>query len=114
MNLDENSDLHWNELSWNPIRPDLTGEIVGHSLIPDGATVQNIALTRVAPNGEFPTHTDDYHHVFCFIQGEGEAWSGQSRYQIEPEKIVRVTAGTPHGYRNTGCEDMMLITINYY
>jgi mannose-6-phosphate isomerase-like protein (cupin superfamily) len=104
----------WNDLEWNPLRPDLTDHVLSHGLIPEGATVQSVALTKVAPGGEFATHTDDYHHVFCFLRGEGKGWIGESSYDISSELIVRVTAGTPHGYRNTGSGDLLLITINYF
>ena len=104
----------WEDLEWSSIRPELAGHVFGHAIVPTGAAVQSIALTKVSPGGVFATHMDEYHHVFCFLRGEGEGWSGESRYDISSELIVRVTAGTPHGYRNTGSDDLILITVNYF
>lgn len=112
--MKDNKAVNWEDLEWSPIRPELTSNIHGYGLVPKGATVQSIALTKVAPGGEFATHADDYHHVFCFLQGEGKGWIGESSFDIRSELVVRVTAGAPHGYRNTGSEDLFLITINYF
>jgi quercetin dioxygenase-like cupin family protein len=100
------------EREWNPLRGDFTRGVFGKSLVPEGLSDVRVVLTRVAASGEFPGHRDPYHHVFCFLAGEGTGWLGGESYEIHPGKVVQVPAGVDHGYRNTGKEDLVLLTLN--
>ena len=93
-------------------RKNLTKGVYGLRLIPDELSTTRVTLTKVEPNGEFSTHIDEYHHVFYFIKGQGIGWLGDEEYTIDQGRIVDIPAGTPHGYRNTTQESMLLITIN--
>ncbi|MFW9801971.1 MAG: cupin domain-containing protein [Candidatus Thorarchaeota archaeon] len=104
---------NWSELPWEPIRPDVAFRVLGSGLVPNGADIQAVTLTRVESKGEFSTHADNYHHVFLFLEGYGEGWIGDESYEITPGLIVRVAAGQSHGYRNTNYSDLILLTINY-
>jgi quercetin dioxygenase-like cupin family protein len=103
----------WSELPWESTRPDITIGVLGSRVIPKGADVHSVTLTRVEPKGEFSIHADDYNHVFLFLKGKGEGWLGDESYEIKPGLIVRVPAGQSHGYRNTNDLDLILLTINY-
>ena len=103
----------WSELPWEFTRPDVTAGVLGSRVVPKGADVHTVTLTRVQPKGEFSIHADDYNHVFLFLEGKGEGMLGDDSYEIEPGLIVRVPAGQPHGYRNTSDSDLILLTINY-
>ncbi|MFW9915395.1 MAG: cupin domain-containing protein [Candidatus Thorarchaeota archaeon] len=100
------------DLKWKILRKDLTDKVFGKSLIRQDLTDIKITLTKVEPGGEFSLHKDPYHHVFYFITGHGVGWLGNESYAIRPETMVDVPAGVPHGYRNTGKTDLMLLTIN--
>ncbi|MHA2356301.1 MAG: cupin domain-containing protein [Candidatus Thorarchaeota archaeon] len=103
----------WSELLWEFTRPNITTNVLGSRLLPEGTAVQAVTLTRVEPKGEFSVHADDYAHVFLFFEGQGEGWLGDEVYAIRPKLIVRVPSGLPHGYKNTGRSDLTLLTINY-
>ncbi len=112
--IESNKAVSWKHLEWSPVRPGVATGVLGHGLVPKGAATQSVSITKVPPGCEFSTHTDQYHHVFCFLGGSGEGWIGQEKYDISPQMVVRVSAGTAHGYRNTGNEELFLITINYF
>lgn len=100
------------EEKWKVTRKDLTEKVFGKALIPDGLSKVKIALTKVEPGGQFNQHTDNYHHVFYFLAGEGIGFIGGERYKINPGLVVQVPAGEKHGYENTGEKNLQLITIN--
>ena len=97
---------------WPLLRPSLTRGVAAWSLLPAGWQAERIAVARVAPGGEFPPHRDDYHHVFWFLAGAGEGTLAEEVYPIYPGRVAEVPAGTAHGYRNTGGEDLLLLSIN--
>jgi mannose-6-phosphate isomerase-like protein (cupin superfamily) len=97
---------------WSRIREDLTEQVYGKSLIPKDWSNVAISLTKVEPNGEFRNHIDSYHHVFYFMKGTGTGYINNEKYEIKPELIVEIPAGIDHGYKNTGKEDLFLLTIN--
>ncbi|MFX0108587.1 MAG: cupin domain-containing protein [Candidatus Hodarchaeota archaeon] len=104
--------LSINEVEWKSIRSDITEGILGFPLFPRELSNTKITVTRVKQGCTFPRHKDDYHHVFYFIDGDGEGWLGGQSFQISPGLIVQVPAGVTHGYRNTGDRDLLLLTIN--
>ena len=93
-------------------RKTLTKGVYGLPLISEELSTIKVTLTKVEPNGEFSTHTDDYHHIFYFIKGQGIGTLDDEEYPIKPGRIVKIPAGTPHGYRNTSSENLLLITMN--
>ncbi|MHA2384979.1 MAG: cupin domain-containing protein [Candidatus Thorarchaeota archaeon] len=103
----------WSKLPWESTRPDVATGVLGSKVVPKGADIHTVTLTRVEPKGEFSVHADDYNHVFLFLEGRGEGRLGDDFYEIRPGLIVRVPAGQPHGYRNTNDSDLVLLTINY-
>ena len=100
------------DLDFAAVRKDLTNGVYGSSLISNELSTTKVTLTKVEPNGEFSTHIDDYHHVLYFIKGDGVGWLGDEEFIINQGMIVNIPAGTPHGYRNSSQESMLLITIN--
>ena len=75
-------------------------------------TVFTIKLMKVAPDGEFPPHTDPYSHLFYLLSGRGEGILRDTVYPMQQGHVTIVNAGIRHGYRNIGRDDMYLLTIN--
>jgi mannose-6-phosphate isomerase-like protein (cupin superfamily) len=96
-------------LPWELVRPNLAQGVEGKTLVADGFKV---VLTRVAPGGRFTHHRDDYGHLFYFLSGEGLVSLGEERLMVGPGTAVQVDAGELHAYKNTGREDLVLISIN--
>jgi quercetin dioxygenase-like cupin family protein len=106
------SDLDADHGPRQAVRGDLTREVFGRPLGAELSGRVKIVLTRVAPGGEFPSHSDPYHHILIFLEGVGEVWLDGEAYSIRPGRMAEIPAGTPHGYRNTGKEEMVLLTMN--
>jgi mannose-6-phosphate isomerase-like protein (cupin superfamily) len=96
-------------LPWQLVRPNLAHDVEGKTLVADGLKV---ILARVAPGGRFTHHRDDYGHLFYFLSGQGLVWLGEERREVGPGFAVQVNAGELHAYKNTGREDLLLISIN--
>ena len=100
-------------MEWADTRKDLTSKILTKELAPKNIKIEKMVLTKVEPGGIFKAHVDNYHHIFYFLTGNGKLMIDNKQYPIKPEIIVTISAGTPHGYENTGKNDLMLITINF-
>jgi mannose-6-phosphate isomerase-like protein (cupin superfamily) len=96
-------------LEWMAVRPDVAQQVYGKSLLDEGT---KMVLIRVAPGGGFAPHRDAYGHLFFFLAGEGVAGVGEVEVPAKPGLIVRIAAGEPHWYRNTGQEELTLISVN--
>jgi mannose-6-phosphate isomerase-like protein (cupin superfamily) len=101
--------LNTDELEWQVVRPDVAHGVYGKSVL-DGAT--RIVITRVAPGGVFAPHCDAYGHLFYFLGGSGIVGVGKEEVAVRPGLVVRVAAGEEHWYRNTGEDDLTLISAN--
>lgn len=97
---------------WKPTRPNLTSKVFGKSLIPHEWTDVIMVITKVEPGGEFPSHTDKYHHIFFYLKGTGIGWIEDKEYEIKPNLVVEIPAGKKHGYKNTSENELVLITMN--
>ncbi|NHJ49163.1 MAG: cupin domain-containing protein [Asgard group archaeon] len=104
--------LSLEELNWNEIRGKFTTAISGKQLMIDEWSNIKMTFTQVQPNGEFPIHIDDYHHIFLFLEGYGVGYIEKDSFEIKPNLLVRISAGVKHGYKNTSDSDMLLITMN--
>ncbi len=100
------------DVEWKAIRKDLTKGVFGKRLNRGDITEIKMVLTKVEPSGEFPLHKDAYHHIFYFLKGIGKGQLGDESYEIRPGVAVEVPAGEEHGYKNTGEENLLLITLN--
>jgi len=96
-------------MDWLAVRPELTQRVFGKTLLDRGTKV---VLTRVAPGGSFESHRDGYHHLFYFLSGRGELRIEDKTYAIRPGLVAKIEAGEAHSYRNTGEEEMLLLSLN--
>jgi mannose-6-phosphate isomerase-like protein (cupin superfamily) len=96
-------------LEWKPVRPEITHNVFGKALL--NGNVKAV-LTRVAPGGKFQMHVDAYAHLFYFLSGKGTVSIGKKQSEARPGVVVRVDAGEPHAYENTGTEDLLLVSLN--
>ena len=96
-------------MEWQPVRPDVARGVFGKMLL-DGQV--KAVLTRVEPGGKFEMHHDKYSHLFYFLGGEGMVRVGRQQINALPGLVARIDAGEPHGYENTGMEDLILISLN--
>ncbi|HEX7588390.1 MAG TPA: cupin domain-containing protein [Anaerolineae bacterium] len=101
--------IHDSTLEWLPVRPEVTHDIFGRTLLAEGVKV---VLTRVAPGGEFKIHRDTYGHLFYFLSGEGTLNVNDQEYKVKPGLVARILPGEPHSYACSGSQDLLLISLN--
>ncbi len=97
---------------WTRVRPELTNGIKGTPLIPANTAGITVTATKVEAGGRFSPHRDPYSHVLYFLSGRGEVSVEGSEHSVTAGNVVRIAAGETHSYRNSGDEEMTLLTIN--
>ena len=102
-----------NDRNWEENLRQITTGVFGRKLIPSDETTIKITETKVEPGGIFRPHIDSYHHVLYFIEGIGIGWIGDEPYDIKPGVVVNIPAGEKQAYKNSGTEQMKLLTINF-
>lgn len=63
------------------------------------------------PAEEVPLHTHPVEEVLIFFGGEGVAIIGDQEVSVGVGITLHVPPGEPHGFRNTGGEDLRLLVI---
>lgn len=76
-----------------------------------GEYAQVVAMSlRVGEDIGEETHADT-DQIFLIAEGEADAVVGGETQRLDDESIIFVPAGTLHNIRNTGDEDLKLLTI---
>ncbi len=101
--------LDIDSLPWEAVRPGVATGVQGRTLLSDGV---KIVFTRVAPGGGFAPHRDAYGHLLHVLSGRGVVGVAGREYPAAPGVVVRIDAGEEHHYRNTGSDDLTLISVN--
>ena len=65
----------------------------------------------IAPGFGAPTHTHDVEEVLTVLAGEAEVWVDDERAILNSGEYVIVPAHSPHGFRNTGQEELRVQAI---
>jgi mannose-6-phosphate isomerase-like protein (cupin superfamily) len=71
-----------------------------------------LVIMTIPPGGEIGQEThDDTDQLLTFVSGTGEADVAGQTTQINQGDLVAVAAGTPHNFRNTGPNPLVLYTV---
>ncbi|MFO8051556.1 MAG: cupin domain-containing protein [Thermoplasmatota archaeon] len=75
----------------------------------DGAP--NFAMRRftMEPEGEIALHDHPWEHEIYILKGEGVAFTDKERVVIREGDVIFMPGNEPHGYRNTGKEELQFI-----
>lgn len=68
----------------------------------------SIFVTRTPPGRAVELHTHPYAETFLLLEGRGRWTAGESVAELEPDELLVVPPGTPHGFRNV-CEVPLLV-----
>lgn len=96
-------------LEWKRVRPDVAQGVHGRTILSEETT---ITVTRVEPGGGFAAHRDSYGHLLYFLEGTGTVTVENEEITARAGLVVRVPAGKIHSYRNTGSDELALISVN--
>lgn len=85
--------------------------VVGHSLARvDGVEYIHLML---APGAALPRHALPFAIEFYVVAGEGVILVTDGELPVTRWQLVRVEAGAPRGWRNTGTEELVLLGIKH-
>jgi quercetin dioxygenase-like cupin family protein len=101
--------FHLDSLAWEPVRTDVARQVYGKTLLDE---LIKIVYTHVKPGGGFSAHQDRYGHLLVFLGGTGIAGVGKEEFPARAGLVVHVSAGDEHFFRNTGDDDLVLISLN--
>jgi quercetin dioxygenase-like cupin family protein len=75
----------------------------------DGAP--NFAMRRftMEPGGKIGLHGHPWEHEIYILKGRGVAFTKEERVDIKSGDVLYIPGDEPHGYDNTGDEDLMFI-----
>jgi quercetin dioxygenase-like cupin family protein len=103
-------DIVWNAID-NPRVPGV-GFAFSESVIDKEYTgVYSAQLGLIGPGGSSKLHRDPYNHAFYFIKGTGTVQVGNETKDLEPGTVVKIPQGLPHGFVNTGDDDLVFLVI---
>jgi mannose-6-phosphate isomerase-like protein (cupin superfamily) len=69
-------------------------------------------VVRTPPGRFVELHTHPYAETFVLLAGTGRWTAGREVLDVEAERIISVPAATPHGFRNTGEEPLLLVSVH--
>lgn len=94
---------------WKTVRPDVAQGVLGTTILNEVVTM---TVTRVLPGSGFAAHHDAYGHLLYFLSGSGVVGVAGEEAPIRPGLAVRIQAGEEHYYRNTGSDELTLLSVN--
>lgn len=68
-----------------------------------------ISELTIQPGETLPKHTHLVEEAFFVFQGTGEAMAGDEVAPVGPGTALLAPTGVPHGFRNTGSEDLKIV-----
>jgi quercetin dioxygenase-like cupin family protein len=103
-------DISWHRLE-KPGFPGVGFHFSESVIDEDYTSVYSVQLSKIGPGGRSKLHRDPYNHAFYIIAGTGTVRIGKETYPLEPGSIVKIPEGVPHGFDNTGTEDLEFVVI---
>jgi quercetin dioxygenase-like cupin family protein len=103
-------DIVWNELE-NPRLPGVGFAFTPSVIDKDYTGVYSAQLGRIGTGGSSKLHRDPYNHAFYFVSGVGTVQIGTQTWDLVPGTVVKIPEGEPHGFVNTGPDDLVFLVI---
>jgi quercetin dioxygenase-like cupin family protein len=75
----------------------------------DGAPNFAMRKFKLIPGGKIGLHDHPWEHEIYILSGNGEAYTNHERKEVSPGDVLYIPGGEPHGYDNTGDEDLLFI-----
>lgn len=71
----------------------------------------NFSMRRfvISPGGSIGLHGHPWEHEIFFLSGKGVAYTDKERTIVGPGTALFMPGGEPHGYDNTGDEDLVFL-----
>jgi mannose-6-phosphate isomerase-like protein (cupin superfamily) len=74
-----------------------------------GSGAVTVSELTMKPGAVLPSHTHIVEEAFFVVEGSGEAVAGEETSPVAGGSALLAPAGVPHGFRNTGDQDLRII-----
>jgi mannose-6-phosphate isomerase-like protein (cupin superfamily) len=72
----------------------------------------SVFVTRTPPGKFVPLHVHPYPETFLLLEGQGRWTVGDEAVELGPDQMVVVPPETPHGFRNTGDQPLLVVSVH--
>jgi mannose-6-phosphate isomerase-like protein (cupin superfamily) len=72
----------------------------------------SVFVVRTPPGGAVELHTHPYSETFLLLEGRGRWTAAENVVELVPNQMLVVPAEEPHGFRNTGDEPLLLVSVH--
>ncbi|MGN6377350.1 MAG: cupin domain-containing protein [Gaiellales bacterium] len=69
-------------------------------------------VVRTPPGRTVELHVHPYSETFLLLEGHGRWTAGDDVVELGPEQMLVVPPHTPHGFRNTGSEPLLVVSVH--
>lgn len=74
-----------------------------------GSGAVTMSELTLKPGAVLPRHVHVVEEAFFVVEGTGEAVAGEESEKVAAGAAILAPAGVPHGFRNTGDQDLRII-----
>lgn len=71
-----------------------------------------VFIVRTPPGRFVELHTHPYAETFVLLEGDGRWTAGEEIVEASAETIISVPAHTLHGFRNTGQQPLLVVSVH--
>src|SRR3954451_3089408 len=72
----------------------------------------SVFVVRTPPGKGVELHVHPYAETFLLLEGRGRWTAGDDVVELEPNQMISVAANTPHGFRNIGEEQLLVVSVH--
>jgi mannose-6-phosphate isomerase-like protein (cupin superfamily) len=69
-------------------------------------------IVRTPPGRAVELHVHPYSETFLLLEGHGRWTAGDDVCELQPNQMLVVPPQTPHGFRNTGQEPLLVVSVH--
>ena len=80
----------------------------------DGAPRFALRRFELKPGGQIGIHGHPQEHEIYILKGEGEVFTHYEKYYVKQDDVLYVPPDEPHGYRNSGKDDLVFLCVIPY
>ena len=71
-----------------------------------------VFVVRTPPGKGVDIHVHPYSETFVLLEGSGRWTAGDDVVELQPNQMLVVPPGTPHGFRNTGEGSLLVVSVH--
>jgi mannose-6-phosphate isomerase-like protein (cupin superfamily) len=72
----------------------------------------SVFVVRTPPGNAVELHVHPYPETFVVLEGNGRWTAGDDVVELRANQLLVVPAETPHGFRNTGEQPLLVVSVH--